>query len=287
MRRLGLRILATAIVIPMLLVISFAYCDRASQAVTSLRPLASLSSAFAHPPAQYRTYVWWHWLGLSISKYGIKRDLMAMKQAGVAGATICPVGSQAGVAGDIANSGVPAVHYWSPKFWRMVQYAVKVAARLHLKLGMENCPGWSASGGPWITPELSMKKLVWSVANITGPASVKVQLQHPPTVLGFYRDICVLAVPSVQVVSPGSTQDISTHMNAKGVLVWHAPAGRWLIYRYGYTSEGTTDHPVPDGVHSLEADKLSVKAATFHIEHVIHALQTHFGSFHATIPLPK
>lgn len=151
-RNLSIKMLATAIVLPALLLASFIYCNSASHAADSAGANASLRSDFAVPPASYRTYVWWHWLGLSISKYGIKRDLTAMKEAGVAGATICPVGSQANVAGNITNSGVPAVRYWSPKFWRMVQYAVKVAKHLHLKLGMENCPGWDASGGPWITP---------------------------------------------------------------------------------------------------------------------------------------
>ncbi len=241
------------------------------------RHSTNLRSDFLHPPAKYRTYVWWHWMGLTISQYGIKRDLTAMKKAGVAGATICLLASQAGTAPNIANSGVPAVHYWSPKFWRMVAYAVKIAKRLHLKLGMENCPGWSASGGPWISPALSMKKFVWTMTSVKGPGKIDRTLQKPPIVLHVYHDICVLAVPVAKTVQPDRILNISTDMNKKGVLTWHAPAGMWHIYRYGYTSEGTTDHPVPDGVHSLEADKLSAKAATFQIEHVIHALQSHLG----------
>ncbi len=66
---------------------------------------ATLGQQFQSPPVRHRLYVWWHWMGLTISRYGIKRDLTAMKAAGVAGATICPIGSQAGVAADISNSG--------------------------------------------------------------------------------------------------------------------------------------------------------------------------------------
>ena len=29
--------------------------------------------------------------------------------------------------------------------------------------------GWSEAGGPWVTPEMAMKKLVWSETEITGP----------------------------------------------------------------------------------------------------------------------
>lgn len=246
---------------------------------------ATLAQEFQSPPARYRLYVWWHWMGLTVSRYGIKRDLTAMKKAGVAGATICPIGSQAGVAPLIANSGLPKpVKYWSPRFWRRVQYAVHIAKGLGLKLGMENCPGWDASGGPWITPALSMKMVVWSVTTVKGPAQISVQLKQPPTRLGFYRPITVLALPDTAVVKPAEIRNIAADMKADGRLVWRAPAGKWRIFRIGYSSTAMTDHPVPDSligphgtVHSLEADKLSAKAATFHIEHVIKALQKHLG----------
>ncbi len=246
---------------------------------------SALAGHFAAPPAKHRLYVWWHLMGLTISRYGIKRDLTAMKAAGVAGATICPIGSQAGVARDIANSGTKQpVKYWSPRFWRMVEYAVKTAKKLHLKLGMENCPGWDASGGPWITPALSMKMVTWSITAVNATGKVKVQLPQPPTRIGFYRDICVLALPQKAVVQPTDIQNISADMDARGVLAWNAPVGGWRIYRIGYTSTASVDHPVPDNlvgphgtVHSLEADKLSAAAAKFHIEHVIGAIQSHLG----------
>ncbi len=245
----------------------------------------SLQRQFQSPPLQRRLYVWWHWMGYTVSRYGIRRDLHAMKKAGVAGATICPIGSQAGVASNIRNSGVKKpVAYWSPRFWRLVRYAVKTAKKLHMKLGMENCPGWDASGGPWITPKLSMKTVTWSITNTSGPGMVKINLPRPPTRLNFYRDICVLALPAAGVVQPDQIRNISSDMTAHGALSWKAPAGKWRIFRIGYTSTASTDHPVPDSlvgphgtVHSLEADKLSAKAAAFHIDHVIDALKRHLG----------
>ena len=46
-----------------------------------------------------------HITGIFPRGSNLKRDFTAMKAAGVAGATICPIGSQAGVAADISNSG--------------------------------------------------------------------------------------------------------------------------------------------------------------------------------------
>ncbi|MGC8541462.1 MAG: glycosyl hydrolase [Phycisphaerae bacterium] len=275
----------TGVVPTVFLVIALILSCNALPTTVSAAP-ATIGQQFQSPPARHRLYVWWHWMGLTISRYGIKRDLTAMKAAGVAGATICPIGSQAGVAADISNSGTrKPVKYWSPRFWHMVQYAVHTAKRLGLKLGMENCPGWDASGGPWITPALSMKMVVWNITIVKGPGVVRVKLKQPSTRLGFYRAIEVLALPDKGVVQPAGIKNITHDMKPDGQLVWHAPAGRWRIYRIGYTSTAMTDHPVPDSlvgphgtVHSLEADKLSAKAAAFHIEHVIHALQKHLGA---------
>ena len=51
---------------------------------------------------------------------------------------------------------------------RVKAHAVKEAARLGIDYVMHNCPGWSSSGGPWITPEYSMQKLTWSEIEVVG-----------------------------------------------------------------------------------------------------------------------
>ncbi len=51
-------------------------------------PTAELARFFRQPPMQYRPYVWWHWMGSNFSKEGIRRDLEAMHESGIAGATI-------------------------------------------------------------------------------------------------------------------------------------------------------------------------------------------------------
>lgn len=47
-----------------------------------------LAFMFKEPPMEYRPYVWWHWMGSNFSKKGITKDLEAMKEAGIGGATI-------------------------------------------------------------------------------------------------------------------------------------------------------------------------------------------------------
>ena len=65
-----------------------------------------------------------------------------------------------------------------------------------MKLGFHNCPGWSSSGGPWITPENAMKMVVASETDwdpAAGAAPVKPP--RPLAVCDFYRDVSVVAFP--------------------------------------------------------------------------------------------
>src|ERR1700760_1817162 len=49
---------------------------------------SDLFEAFKNPPLAARPYVLWMWMGSNLSEHGIKRDLEAMKEAGIGGATI-------------------------------------------------------------------------------------------------------------------------------------------------------------------------------------------------------
>jgi hypothetical protein len=75
-------------------------------------------------------------------------------------------------------------------------HLIERAAALGLKVGVHNAPGWSASGGPWITPERSMQQLVWSETPASIHGSGGIVLARPYTKLGYYRDIAVMALPA-------------------------------------------------------------------------------------------
>jgi hypothetical protein len=56
--------------------------------------------------------------------------------------------------------------------WReLFQHACKRGHRLGLEINMNNDAGWCGSGGPWITPELSMQRVVWTETVVQGPKS--------------------------------------------------------------------------------------------------------------------
>ena len=69
-----------------------------------------------------------------------------------------------------------------------------LADELGIKFGIMNCPGWATAGGPWISPEQSMKMLVWNKTFIEGGKRWRGKIDTPPSKYGFYKDIALLAV---------------------------------------------------------------------------------------------
>ena len=137
-----------------------------------------------------RPWVFWYWVKGAVSKPGITADLEAMKANGIAGAYLMSI--QGPDKMPVYNP--PAVQL-TPEWWKLVEFAMGEAKRLDLKLGMHVSDGFALAGGPWITPELSMQKLVWSKLMVNGSAT-KIMLPKPDNNVNYYKDIAVYAYPS-------------------------------------------------------------------------------------------
>ncbi|MBI5864309.1 MAG: hypothetical protein HZB38_07365 [Planctomycetes bacterium] len=239
-----------------------------------------LERGFRDPPAQARPHTWWHWMNGNVTREGITADLEAMKRIGLGGAQIFNV-----------SEGIPegSVGVMSPEWRAMVSHAVHEADRLGLELCMHNCAGWSSSGGPWITPEHAMQRVVTSETAVTGPAAFSELLPQPQSNKDYYRDIAVLAFPTPRnaalrikdigpkagfearygqlpaldalppdaVVEQNAIADLTGKLEADGKLKWDVPAGAWTILRIGYTPTGAVNAPSPESGRGLECDKLS------------------------------
>jgi hypothetical protein len=149
----------------------------------------ALETAFRNPPASAHAKTWWHWMNGNVTAEGITRDIEAMKSVGIRGFQIFQVGT-----------GLPRGHivYDSPGHLGLLKHAAKEADRLGMEFDIMNCPGWSSSGGPWITAKLSMQQVTWSETLARGGQRVEVTLPQPFTKLGYYRDAFVLAFPALE-----------------------------------------------------------------------------------------
>lgn len=125
----------------------------------------SLEEGFRTPPDSIRTAVYWYWLDNYISKEGVIKDLEAMKRVGITRAFI---GNQS--EGDADGP----VKLFSDEWWDITHAAMKRAGELDIEIGMFNCPGWSQSGGPWITPGQSMKYVAGQYQEVAGNGSEQI-----------------------------------------------------------------------------------------------------------------
>ncbi|MCP4313388.1 MAG: hypothetical protein GY790_19190 [Bacteroidetes bacterium] len=147
-----------------------------------------LKQNFMDPPDWAKPYVMWYWMGGNISRDGLKKDLDAMKEAGVGGAQIFNIRT---------HSPAGPVKIMSPEWYSLMEYAISYGGELGLDIALYNSMGgWSASGGPWVTPEMAMQELVWSEFQTVGGKHFEESLTHPPVNLDYYRDVAVIAFPT-------------------------------------------------------------------------------------------
>lgn len=234
---------------------------------------------FLSPPDRARPQVMWHWVGYNVTKEGITKDLESMKDAGVVGAMIFQITSAGtGRFSSIANTYTPGIEYYNDKWFALLKHAAAEADRLGLELGLHNCIGWSVSGGPWITPEDTMMQVVWTEAGITGPIAYDKFLAQPASKLNYYKDIAVLLVPRGEP-SPEKIINVTEYMRADGRLVCKIPAGKYTIYRFGYTPTGSKPSAAPKNTNALEADKMSARAMELHMRSALEPLKKHLGRY--------
>ncbi len=253
----------------------------------------SLKQNFINPPALLKPYVWWHWMGGNFSKYGITKDLEAMKASGIGGATIINITSNIRWADSHPENLLwPEQTYRSPAYWEAVRFAAEEANRLGLELGIHNTPGYSTTGGPWIKEEQGMQKLTWTNVQVDGGKMVSVEVPCPlrPAQPGadlntrratYYKDIALLAVPVADSFGLKEVLNITAYSDGKGKVNWNAPVGKWKIYRIGSCPTMEMPHPMPEELvgKALEVDKMDTACNRFHWNAVIEPLKEHIGKY--------
>jgi len=242
-----------------------------------------LAKNFTTPPASARPWVYLFENNGNITSNGITADLEAMARVGIGGVIYFEVDQ-------LAPKG--PVSLGSPQRRDLIKHLCSESKRLGLQVNMNNGPGWTGSGGPWITPELSMQRVVWSETSVTGPQQFNALLSQPKAERDFYRDIAVFAYPTPvidyvipclrgksdveheeiflrttfplldkdSVIAPEHLVNLTAKLGPDGRLAWEVPEGKWTVLRLGYTTTGQMTAPATASGLGLECDKLS-KAA--------------------------
>ncbi len=193
---------------------------------------SSLYQQFKNPPEEAKPWCFWYWMYGEVSKEGITADLEAMKQIGLGGTYLMPIKSPEQGSTGYANP----VMQLTPEWFELVDFSMKEAERLGLKLGMHICDGFALAGGPWIKPEESMQKVVWSDTIVRGGHIKNLRLSQPESFQGYYEDIALLAFPAKKameqqpVITSSNPDDLTPFSGQKDAFRSSKPC--WIQYEY-------------------------------------------------------
>lgn len=149
---------------------------------------------FKKPGKNHYPETWFHFIGGNVSKEGITADLEAIAAAKISGIQLFH-----GQAGGEWPGVSPQIKALSESWDELIVWTAEECKRLGLNFTMQNCPGWSYAGGPWIEPENAMRHLVRSRTDISGGETVNIQLNMPqPSEEEWrnYKDLFVIAFPT-------------------------------------------------------------------------------------------
>ena len=271
-----------------LLLVNSAFCQ-------SKKVESDITSVFLNPPNEARPLSYWFWMGSNFSKSGITKDFEAMKDMGMGGGIVTNLTSS------VEESQLPTLNvpwpkqtYRSPAYWDALRFSASEAKRLGLEIGIHNAVGYSTTGGPWISEEKGMQKLIWSKLSVEGGQIIiqKIPVPELPFYKGWgttpkdarasiYKDIAVLAVPDTSNLSIKSVIDISKYIDKEGNLNWECPIGKWIVYRICYAPSMSKPHPVPEELFGkiLEVNKMDKESNEFHWHNVIDPIKKNLGEY--------
>ena len=167
-----------------LLYLLFAMTISCNQEKISNQEYSRIQEGFIQPQEENKVWCYYYWIGDDISKEGVTKDLEAMKDFGIGAVFVGNINP------DEKDGRVPL---FSNEWWDITTHVVNEGHRIGIDVGFFNCPGWSQSGGPWVSYDKAMRHLVYSETTVTGPGEKILDLAKPAKefqdsyVLGFQK----------------------------------------------------------------------------------------------------
>jgi len=183
----------------------------------------TLKEEFKNPPDSARPGVYWYFMNGNQDREEMIADLHAMRDVGIGTVLFLEV-----------NRSIPGpVGLMSEKWQDNLAHAFVEAGNLGMQVMLGTGPGWAGSGGPWVKVENSMKDLVGSGVQVSGPGTVDQVLPVPPPLQpnkhshmtkaqaqlheNWFHDVAVLAFPTPpDGVATIDQVDLKTLQNISG-----------------------------------------------------------------------
>ena len=196
---------------------------------------AALLKGFQNPPKDARPYVWWHWMNGNITSDGVRKDLLWMDRAGIGGFHHFD-------AALATPQIVPKRLIYMQEDWKEVfREAITLGDSLGLEMSVASSPGWSCTGGPWVSPTDAMKKLVWRESTVRGGESVTVKLPDPFTKSGTFQNAG--GASGAAIVESGDTAVPDYYEDIAVLAIW-MPAQERTLRELGARLTASSPQPV-------------------------------------------
>ncbi len=257
-----------------------------------------LEAGFKNPPPQSKLRCWWWWLNSMATKASITRDLEEMKKQGYGGASLVDAGSSSyDVARKTAAGPVFMSNGWMELYKHAIREADRLGIELSVNVQSGWNPGGPTitpalsqkkivysitriKGGSTITVKLPQPDSLLIYQDIlvqafpAPPPGAPVKdsaisnwsLKTFNQSFGFKGTYPLYKLreqknDTLQNKAIKQTDIIDLSNNLKDdKLTWKAPAGEWIVVRYGWTSTGAKTSTTSDGWNGLSLDHMDPKA---------------------------
>jgi hypothetical protein len=159
----------------------------------------------------------------NITPEGLKLDLAWLQKAGIGGVHIFSGGLPEPT---VVKEPAP---FMSAAWRRMFREQAESASRSGMEVGIAGSPGWSETGGTWVTPQDGMKKYVWSEVEVMGGEPLAAPLPAPPKATGPFQGLAAKS-EAVELKDPLYRDSL--------IFAFPTPAAEVQLPRASYLANG-------------------------------------------------
>lgn len=236
---------------------------------------------FRNPEAKYRPFVRWWWNGDKVNADELRRELHLLKDAGIGGVEINPVGFPGG-ADDL---GIPSISWLSEEWINMLKVAFDQASKLDMTCDLIVGSGWPF-GGEFLEGDERGQVMVIGVEKVTGPQEYTTSVfsllkEADPAISKPYSGriphlISLQLVPD-PVGSLDEVIDLSDKINEKEAFTVQIPEGKYALYALvRIDSFGAVISGAP-GAQGPTLNHLDSTAVKKYLNHMSDAIQAQLG----------
>ncbi|GHT38409.1 glycosyl hydrolase family 2 [Bacteroidia bacterium] len=191
-----------------------------------------LFKAFRNPPVTARPFVRWWWNGDKLDAKEILRELDVLKEAGIGGVEINPIGFPGG-----DDLSIPSMEWLSPEWIEMVKVALKGAEERGMICDMLVGTGFPF-GAETLTRDEQTQLMTLSSLKVEGPATITLDADDlfakaSPEIYSPHKDtlkeVYALCLAPVQMDTFAAPEWLTFDKNTNPIRIT-VPAGEHILY---------------------------------------------------------